>query len=190
MRRYAVSTLLAVALAAPAAPAAAGTAHGHLVGPGGPGGPSTGTTTGRETFHGFLLTSGRSGQREVVASAIVGRGVFDGIGRLVEVPSRPGDPDSVSRDDLVFRAGTMHVVSRSLHVATHLDRRACRITADIPQRSRITGGTGRFADASGRFVSHVHAVARLARTPKGGCDMQAVPLRELDIVNARGTLTY
>ena len=188
MRRYAVSALLAVALAAPVAPfapAAGGSPHGPL---GGPPGPTAGPGSGRQAFHGFLLASWRTGHREVVASRVVARGVFDGVGRIVEVASRPGDPDNVSRDDLVFRVGTMHVVSRDLHASFHLDRKTCVATADIAQRSRVTGGTRRFEDAVGRFRAHVHGVVQLRRTKAGGCDLHAAPVRELDLVDANGRL--
>jgi hypothetical protein len=48
----------------------------------------------------------------VASSIIVFRGVFNGVGRIVEVPNRPGDPDTVSRDNLVFPGGTMHLRSK------------------------------------------------------------------------------
>jgi hypothetical protein len=41
-------------------------------------------------------------QGRVVGTAIAARGVFNGVGRIVERPNRPGDSDKVTRDDLVF----------------------------------------------------------------------------------------
>ena len=36
------------------------------------------------------------------------RGVFDGVGKIVELPPQPGDPENMDRDDLVFQQGTLH----------------------------------------------------------------------------------
>ena len=33
---------------------------------------------------------------------------FSGVGRIVELPNLPDDPDNVGRDDLVFPEGIMH----------------------------------------------------------------------------------
>jgi hypothetical protein len=57
------------------------------------------------------VTSGVSGTRTDISSVAVARGVFDGVGRIVEIPARPGDPPNVSRDDLVYPEGTMHLVN-------------------------------------------------------------------------------
>jgi hypothetical protein len=88
--------------------------------------PASAQTTGNETFSGFLLTSGASGEREVLASPVVASGVFTGLGRIVEVQSLPGDPDNVSRDDLVFGRGTFHLVSVNGDVSFSMDPATCR----------------------------------------------------------------
>jgi hypothetical protein len=44
--------------------------------------------------------------RTVISSVVRAGGVFRGVGRLVELVAP--DPAGVSRDDLVFRGGTMH----------------------------------------------------------------------------------
>jgi len=73
--------------------------------------PAAAQTSGNETFSGVIVTSGLSGTRVVVSSVVVAKGVFNGVGRVVEVQNLPGDPDNVSRDDLVFADGTLHIVS-------------------------------------------------------------------------------
>src|SRR4051794_4375191 len=73
--------------------------------------PAAARTTGHAAFKGTIVASGASGTRTVVSSTFVASGVFTGIGRVVEVANRPSDPDNVSRDDLVFRSGTMHIRS-------------------------------------------------------------------------------
>jgi hypothetical protein len=147
-------------------------------------------TTGSETFDGFLLTSGASGERQVLASPIVATGVFTGVGRLVEVQNLPSDPDNVSRDDLVFRRGTFHLVSENGDVSSSLNPETCRFTVTVEQSSRINGGTGAFADASGSFTASVHAFGVTARNADGSCSEEVAPLRELDVVNAAGSLTF
>ena len=176
MPRYALRALVAAAVAVPLVSTAAA--------------PATATTAGTQSFYGFILTSGKSGHREVVASPVIAKGVFDGVGRIVEVKNRSGDADDVSRDDLVFRAGTMHLVSRDRHGSAHLDPRTCRITVHIQQTNRVVGGTRAFADASGRFASEIKGSGRLARQSDGTCNQHAEPLRTLAVVTVTGRLTY
>src|SRR6187399_1092000 len=68
-------------------------------------------TSGSERFDGGLVASNASGKRVVVGSVVATSGVFSGVGRIVERPNRPGDSGKVSRDDLVFAAGTLHIVN-------------------------------------------------------------------------------
>src|SRR4051794_1022222 len=72
--------------------------------------PAAARTTGRESFRGIIVVSGESGTRTVVSTMFFAGGVFDGVGRVVEVQNSPGDPDNVVRDDLVFPQGRMHLV--------------------------------------------------------------------------------
>ena len=67
--------------------------------------PIATAATGAQKFDGVIFASGATGTRHVVASPIVGRGVFKGAGRIMEVQNLPGDPDNAARDDLVFAAG-------------------------------------------------------------------------------------
>src|SRR4051794_37539693 len=73
--------------------------------------PAAAATSGSETLHGTIVTSGVSGPRTVISSVLVAKGVFTGVGRIVELPSPPTDPANSSRDDLVFREGTLHLLS-------------------------------------------------------------------------------
>ena len=176
MSRYALRALLAVAVAVPLVSTGAA--------------PATAQITGRQSFHGFLLVDGTHGQRDIVKSPIVAQGIFDGVGRIVEVASRPGDPDNLNRDDLVFRVGTMHIVSKNLRSTFSLDPKTCKVRAHVDQASRVTGGTRGFRDAFGSFVATVDATARLARKADGTCNDRAAPLHERDVVAATGHLTY
>src|SRR5437764_14365667 len=96
----AVVAMLVTAASAPGAPGAAGS----------------------ERFDGGLVASNASGKRTVAGSVIAMSGVFTGVGRIVERPNRPGDSAKVSRDDLVFATGTLHILnvdrghSRSLSI--------------------------------------------------------------------------
>ena len=76
--------------------------------------PAAAATSGTETLSGTIVFVAGPGPntRTVIGSVVRARGVFRGVGRVVELV--PPDPATgVSRDDLVFRGGTMHVVSRA-----------------------------------------------------------------------------
>src|SRR5437588_163085 len=55
-----------------------------------------------------LVASGAGGIRKPILSTIVAEVVFTGVGKVVERDDLPGDPDEVSRDDLVFAEGSLH----------------------------------------------------------------------------------
>jgi hypothetical protein len=132
----------------------------------------------------------RVGDRTVVSSIIVANGVFTGVGRIVEVANRPGDPDNVNRDDLVFGQGRMHIRNTNQAPEFSVDPQTCAFTARLKQTSKIQGGTSKFRHASGTFASGVRAWGALARNPDGSCNEQADPLLEADVVFARGTLSF
>jgi hypothetical protein len=152
--------------------------------------PAAAQTSGHETFSGLIVTSGASGDRVVLGSVVTGRGVLRGVGRIVEVQNLPGDPDNVSRDDLVFRGGAIHIVSVTLDFEFSVDPRTCTFEADLTQTGSAVGGTGRFAAASGSFTGSVTARGLLARDADGSCSQDRVPLAEVDTVSSTGTLTY
>jgi hypothetical protein len=152
--------------------------------------PAAAATSGSETFKGTIVTSGVSGTRTVITSVIIAKGAFSGVGRIVEVENLPSDPDNVSRDDLVFSSGSMHLVSTNQDFNISVNPRSCVATATIHQTGEIIGGTGQFADAAGNFRSIVTGPAVLARNPGGTCSFDHVPLHEVDMISAAGMLSF
>ena len=145
---------------------------------------------GAETFNGVIVASGKGGVRTVVSSVVVARGVFNGVGRVVEVENLPGDPDNVSRDDLVFRGGSMHLRSVTTDQSFSIDPRSCVYSVALTQTGTIEGGTGNLASASGTSTAtvSVHGVAR--RDPDGSCSQTQVPLIDVDTFASSGTLAF
>src|SRR4029077_7845965 len=121
--------------------------------------------TGRLAFNGTIGTSGTSGMRKVISSVVVAKGVFAGVGKIVEVANRPGDSDKLSRDDLVFAGGVLHISSVVKKVSLDPDPKACTFKLDIKQTGAGEGGTGRFAHATGTFAGGVTGQALAARQP-------------------------
>jgi hypothetical protein len=153
--------------------------------------PAAAATSGRETFKGAIVTSGVSGTRTVITTVIIAKGAFSGVGRIVEVQNLPGDPDRVSRDDLVFAQGSMHLKSTTLgNPQPSVNPRSCVATIMIHQHGEVHGGTGQFADADGRFRATVTVRAVLARNPDGSCSFEHDPLHEVDLITATGTLSF
>jgi hypothetical protein len=152
--------------------------------------PAAAATDGNETVQGVIVTSGLSGSRTVITSVAVAKGVFSAVGRIVEVPNQPGDPDNVSRDDLVFRQGSMHLVSTNLDFSISVNPHSCVARVTIPQTGEITGGTGQFAAATGSSTATVTALALLVRDPDGSCSFERDPLHEVDQIESIGTLSF
>lgn len=152
--------------------------------------PGAARTSGPEQFDGGLIVSGASGTRKVVGSVVAARGVFNGVGRVVERPNRPGESDQISRDDLVFLAGTIHIVNLNRHVSLSINRRTCKATFKAVQRTTVEGGTGRFTNATGTFAGTVTASAVTRRKSDGSCDQVHPTLAEVDSFSASGTLTF
>jgi hypothetical protein len=149
--------------------------------------PAVASTTGRESFEGTIV---RDESDHVVSTLLVAKGVFTGSGRIVEVDNRPGDPENVTRDNLVFPQGTIHIRSANKRPTMSLNPKTCVITLRVQQTNHIEGGTRRFRHASGTFAGTVRARGVAARNPDGTCNQQAAPLLEVDLVSARGTLSY
>src|SRR4051794_1633355 len=148
-----------------------------------------GRTSGRESFKGGIVTSGASGARTVVSTLFVARGAFKGVGRVIEVQNRPGDPDNVSRDDLVFRHGRIHIVTTNGTPSMSFDPQTCAFKGRVPQTVTVQGGTGRFRHATGRLVGAARARGVAAREADGSCSQQQAPLLEVDILAARGRMS-
>jgi hypothetical protein len=157
---------------------------------GGGAAPAAAASSVNETLQGIIVTSGLSGYRTVINSVVVAKGVFTGLGRIVEVENLPTDPDNVSRDDLVFRPGTMHLVSTNLGFSFSVNPRSCLARVTIPQSGEVIGGSGQFVAAHGNFAATVSAKALLARNPDGRCSTEDVPLHEVDQIGSSGTLSF
>jgi hypothetical protein len=151
--------------------------------------PARPRTTGSQYFDGGLVVSSASGQRKVIGSVVAGRGVFAGVGRIVERPNRPGDSDKVSRDDLVFPTGVLHILNTNGRPSFAVNRRTCKATFKVQQTTMIDGGTGRFAGATGRFAGAVTGTGVARRKPDSSCDQAGLPMVEVDTISMTGTLT-
>ena len=151
--------------------------------------PATARTTGKQSFRGVIVASGESGTRTVVSTVIVARGVFTGDGRVVEVANRPGDPDNVSRDNLVFPRGTMRLVTSNKSFKASVNPQTCANKVRIRQTQRIQGGTGAFRHAAGSFTGTLRGRGVTARNPDGTCSQQMAQLLEVAVFSMRGTLS-
>ena len=145
--------------------------------------------SGPESFRGVLVASGESGARNVTSSLIVARGVFTGAGAIVEVPNRRGDSDAVTRDDLVFPQGKMHLVSTNKSFNVTVDPKTCAVKVRIRQTGKIIGGTGKFRHARGAGTGGVNARGVAARNSDGSCSQQGALILEIDLVFSHGTLS-
>ena len=156
--------------------------------------PAAAATSGTETLSGTIVFAAVPGTntRTVISSVVLARGVFRGVGRVVEIV--PPDPATgVSQDDLVFRGGTMHVVSRAgTLLSFSVNPHSCLFTGTQQFAWDVTGGTGQFDDATGSFTGTVSAVALLARNPDGSCSLTPLPFprHEVDKFAESGTLSF
>jgi hypothetical protein len=151
--------------------------------------PAAAKTTNKQSFSGVIVASGESGSRSVVSTLIFASGVFTGSGRVVEVANRPGDPDNVSRDNLVFPRGTMHLVTTDKSFMPSVNPQTCATTVRIRQTQRIRGGTGAFRHAAGSFAGTLRGRGVAARNPDGTCSQQMAQLLEVAVFSMRGTLS-
>ena len=167
----AVGTALAVS-AAPAMPAAA-------------------ATSGTETLSGTIVFVAVPGTntRTIIGSVVRASGVFRGVGRVVELV--PPDSAGVSREDLVFRSGTMHVVSTPGTLSGSVNPHSCLFTGTQQFTWEVAGGTGQFTGATGSVSGTVSGRARLARNPDGSCSFTLLPpSHEVDKFTESGTLSF
>jgi hypothetical protein len=153
--------------------------------------PAAAATCRTETLSGTIVFAAVPGTntRTVIGSVVRARGVFKGVGRVVE--RVPPDPAGVSRDDLVFRSGTMHVVSTpGKLLSSSVNPHSCLFTGTQQLTWDVTGGTGQFDDATGSFTGTVSTRAILARNPDGSCSLTQVPRHEVDKFAESGTLSF
>jgi hypothetical protein len=105
--------------------------------------------------------------------------------------ARAPDSAGVSQDDLVFRSGTMHVVSTpGTPLSSSINPHSCLFTGTQQFTWDVTGGTGQFDDATGSFTGTVSTVALLARNPDGSCSLTQFPRHEVDKFAESGTLSF
>ena len=155
--------------------------------------PAAAATSGSQTLSGTIVTSGVSGTRTVISSVLVAKGVFSGVGRIVELPSLPTDPANSSRDDLVFPEGTLHLLSTGGDITSlSVDPATCRVRVTVEHATgQITGGTGQFAAATGTFTTGTATAEGLgARDPDGSCSRTLPALHEVDRLASGGTLSF
>ncbi len=140
-------------------------------------------TSGTETLGGTIVFAAGPGtnSRTVIGSVVRARGVFRGVGRVVELV--PPDPATgVIQDDLVFRSGTMNVTSRPGPLLSgSVNPHSCLFTGTQQFTWDVTGGTGQFGDATGSVTGTVSAVALLARNPDGSCSLTPLPFPRLEV---------
>lgn len=152
--------------------------------------PTAAQTTHRESIKGTIVATGAGATRTVVSSAIFATGAFTGAGRDVEVASRPGDPQNVNRDDLVFSRGAIHIVNTSQPPVASMNPQTCVGTVRIKQVTKVRGGTGSFRNASGTFAGTLRGWGVAPRKPDGTCEQQAELLLEVAVISMRGTLSF
>jgi hypothetical protein len=126
----------------------------------------------------------------VISTVVVAKGVFNGVGRIVEIQNLPGDPDNVERDDLVFTGGSLHLLSTVEDFSVSVDPRSCVVHGSAKQTGQITGGTGTFADATGSSTATVDFFALAARNADGTCSEDVPPLFEIDSIASDGSLSF
>jgi len=150
--------------------------------------PAAAAASGSETLTGTLVTSGVSGTRTVISSVLIARGVFDGVGRIVEIPGQPGD--QVVKDDLVFPEGTMHLFTTPTGGSFSINPDSCVATATATSTSQITGGTGQFTNATGSFTGTDTGRGVAPRNPDGSCALDKPALHEVEMLTSSGTLSF
>jgi hypothetical protein len=152
--------------------------------------PATANVSGHQTFRGVIVKSGASGTEKTVASLVIAKGVFRGVGHNVEIDNLPGDPNNVVRDDLVFPAGSIHIRTVNVDFSMPLDPKSCKYTAHVRQTGTFVGGTGLFAAATGDYTSTVDAFGLARRDLDGNCTLEQDPLYEVDMFAISGSLSF
>ena len=147
--------------------------------------------SGSETLSGTIVFSAVPGTnaRTVLSSVVLAKDAFRGVGRFAEI--LPTDPAGIAHDDLVFRSGTMHVVSALGNLlSSSVNPRSCLFTGTQEFTLKVSGGTGQFAGAKGSFTGTVSGRALLVRNPDGSCSLTQMPRLEVDKFAESGTLSF
>ena len=140
--------------------------------------PAAAATSGSETFSATIVFSGGT----VISGVVVAKGVFSGVGRVVELP--------LSRYDLVFPGGTIHLISTLGSGPFTINPHNCLFSGTSALTWEVTSGTGQFAVATGSFTGAVSGRALLVRNPDGSCSFTQAPLHEVDMDAVSGTLSF
>ena len=152
--------------------------------------PAGAQTSGNETFNGVIVTSGLSGERVEISNVVRAKGVFSGVGRIVEIPNLPGDPDNVARDDLVFADGSIHLISTTVDASFSVN------SAQLHRQlhSAADGGGGRRHRAVRRCQRQLRqdgdGAGRCGRNRDGSCSFEQTALHEVDMSASSGTLSF
>jgi hypothetical protein len=152
--------------------------------------PATANTSGHQIIRVVIVKSGASGTEKTVASLVIAKGVFHGIGHNVETDNLPSDPNNVTRDDLVFAAGSIHIRNVNVDFSMPLDPKSCNYTVHVKQTGTFEGGTKLFAAATGNYTSTVNAFGRTRRDQAGNCTLEQDPLYEVDMFSISGSLSF
>jgi hypothetical protein len=160
-------------------------------------GPSVGPAgashrSGRETVRVTIYEASPNGQDTVNGTGpIDADGVVDAHGVDVEQDSLPSDPPNTNRDALVFRNGTLEVVSTNdnSNAQPHVDAN-CNFRFRLTGSTNVVGGTGVFAHATGHLTDVLQIAGVVPRNPDGSCnESEAPPLYDVVHVEARGQLS-
>jgi hypothetical protein len=84
----------------------------------------------------------------------------------------------------------MHLVITLGSLSFSVNPHSCLFTGTQQLTWEVTGGTGQFADAAGRFTGTVRGLALLVREPDGSCSFTQVPSHEVDKLAESGTLSF
>jgi hypothetical protein len=84
----------------------------------------------------------------------------------------------------------MHLVSTTVAASFTVNPHNCLFCLTLQQTGEITGGTGRFAAASGGGTGTVSGQGLLPRNPDGSCSFIQAALHEEDMFTDSGTLSF
>jgi hypothetical protein len=84
----------------------------------------------------------------------------------------------------------MHLKNVNKSFQVQINRHTCLVRVNISQVGTITGGTGRFAHATGHTKGSVAGWGVAARDKNGACSVNKALVLEVDVVSASGTLTF
>ena len=145
---------------------------------------------------GYAVAETSTNQRFTIVSVNEGAATVIASGALTAVGTEADNRDQVPpgspfQGSYSFPQGALFVtVAGAGRPQVQLDPSTCVTRLTIIDTSRITGGTGAFAGASGSSTDTVHVTTIGGRSDDGQClGPQSPPLFELSIIQTAGTLT-